>query len=285
MLNVAEALHLATRRLAPSQLPQPRLEAELLLCLVLGVDRIFLFAHPETELSLPQRDRLSKLLEQRARRYPLPYLRKIQEFYGRTFQVNPAVLIPRPETELLVDIALTWLKRQPPARILDLGTGSGCIAATLACELQDCWIVASDISYPALRVAQQNIRGLGCSDRVRLLCCDLFRGLLPRKTFDLLICNPPYVGSQKLDQVDPETYRYEPAIALFADDDGLGIYRRLLQRASLLLKPGGRLTIELGHRSKKAVARLANNSGWRWLGSEKDLAGIDRCAILEPARI
>ena len=285
MLNVAEALRLATQKLASGRLARPRLEAELLLCLVLQVDRAFLFAHPEIELSLLQQDRLRDLLQQRARQYPLPYLRRSQEFYGRTFHVDPAVLIPRPETELLVDVALSWLKRQPPARIFDLGTGSGCIAATLACELASCRVIASDISYPALRVAQRNIRRHDCRDRVQLLCCDLFQGLLPRKTFDLLVCNPPYVGSQERDEVDPQTYRFEPAIALFAAEKGLRVYRRLLQRASLLLKPGGRLILELGHRSRKAVVQLANDSGWRWLGTEKDLAGIDRCAVLRPSRI
>lgn len=277
--TVRSALLQAASFLESKGLPEPRRDAELLLSHLLSRDRTFLLAHPEHRLTADQSGRLAELCLIRGRHYPIQYITGVQEFYGRDFWTTPATLIPRPETELLVDACLRLSTDLPASLdILDVGTGTGCVALTLLLELPGSRAVAGDISISALRVASTNASRLGCRDRVLFANCDLLAPFVGRKQFHLIVSNPPYVSCLATD-VARAVREHEPYEAVFAGPTGLEVYRRLLDSTPARLAPEGFLVLELGAGQRQNVLAEARKKGWEEVSVQKDLAGHDRCAV------
>jgi release factor glutamine methyltransferase len=278
-MTLAESLESGTALLAPSATALR--DAELLLMHVTGSSRADLLTHPERELTERQSNHYQAAIARRALHEPVQHIIGTQEFYGRAFIVNRLVLIPRPETEHLVEVALAI--RPQPRHILDIGTGSGILAVTLALELPGASITATDISAAALAVAQQNAHALGAADRIRFLVSDLFTAFsdaLPDDVrFDCIVSNPPYVSTSEA--LEPQVRDYEPAAALYAGDDGLAIYRRLIPEAFAHLEPGGHLLLEIGHGQRQTLHRLLAHSRFKDIHFIDDLQGIPRVAIAQ----
>ncbi|WP_446745548.1 peptide chain release factor N(5)-glutamine methyltransferase [Silvibacterium acidisoli] len=256
-----------------SDLPNPRLDAELLLRHVLQQDRAWLLTHPEVELSAAQSAAYEAAIARRIRHEPIQYIRGTQEFYGLDFLVGPGVLIPRPETEHLVEAALERLPKRSPLSIVDVGTGSGILAVTFAKQLPDARVVAVDLSVDALSIARENARRHDVEDRIRFIESDLLAAL-PGEIFDAVVSNPPYIPDTEV--LEPQVRNYEPEQALFAGADGLDIYRRLIPEAHAALRPKGWLLMEFGHGQRDRLAALL--SGWHELVFVDDLQGIPRVA-------
>ena len=267
---VGEALRAAEARLAGRGVPAARLTAEVLLAHVLGADKAFLYAHPDQELSAAPRQRLEELVERRCEGVPTQYLTGVQEFFGLEFEVTPDVLIPRPETEHLVEAALEVAR--PGDRIVDVGTGSGSIAISIKKKQPGASVAACDVSSAATRVAARNARTLGTE--VDFFVGDLAGALRPGSV-DLLVSNPPYVPLADLPGLQREL-RAEPATALFGGEDGLEAYRRLMPQAAAVLRPGGRLLLELGYHIRPAVEAMLSDDEWGHPEVKHDLAGLDR---------
>ncbi len=232
----------------------PRMEAEILLAALLGVSRAYLFTHPEMRMGIDERRYYAQWVLERAAHRPLPYITGEVEFYGLRFAVSEAVLIPRPETELLVEVALAWLAHHPRAVGADVCTGSGCIAATLARFEPGVRFCATDISMAALRVAQANVRWLRVDDRVQLVQGDLLS--MCRRPLDFIFSNPPYVATGEWEKLPPSVQK-EPPLALLGGPDGLDVVRRLLAQARTHLGKGGLLLMEVGAKQGEAVLALA----------------------------
>jgi release factor glutamine methyltransferase len=259
--------------LAASGTPQPRLTAELLLCHAVHCERTYLYAHPEQDLREVEWIHYGRWLHERMQGKPLQYITRTQEFYGRPFRVSPSVLIPRPETEILVE---TVLKRRSGARsIVDVGAGSGAIAVTLALETQ-ARVIATDISLPALQIAASNAASLKA--RVGFIAADLLSAIADSSA-DVVVSNPPYVATGERESMQREVRDWEPHVALFAGDTGLDIYRRLIPEAARVLRPGGLLAFEFGFNQADAVKDLV--AGWHAVELTPDLAGIPRILSCE----
>jgi release factor glutamine methyltransferase len=270
MSTIGEVLLAATQKLVDS--PSPRLDAELLLMRLLGVNRAALYARPEFELPADVSAAFFAFVSARGRGLPVAYLTGEREFFSRAFRVSPDVLIPRPDTESLIEAALQ-LKLPAAARVLDLGTGSGAIAVTLALECPDWDVTAVDASEAALVVARDNAARLNAV--VRFARGDWYDALVAGDRFDLVISNPPYIAAQDahLGQGD---VRFEPRGALVAGEDGLADIRRIIAGASAVLADGGWLMVEHGHEQGVAVRELAVAAGFRPVRTQHDLAGRER---------
>ena len=258
-----------------------RRDAELLLAHTLRQPRIWLLAHPEAEVNEVEAALFLALTARRAAGEPAQYLTGTQEFFGLELRVTPAVLIPRPETEHLVEAALAWSETQRrPLRFLDIGTGSGAIAIAIAVNLPGVEIFAADISSAALDVARENAVRLGVSERIRFVESDLLSALgsadLP---FDAILSNPPYIPSSDAATMQREVVGHEPHTALFAGMDGLDIYRRLIPAAYAALRPGGLLALEIGFGQREALVELLD--GWDNVRFVDDYAAIPRVALAE----
>jgi release factor glutamine methyltransferase len=280
-----DALTSAIDRLAAAQVGSPRMNAELLLMFVLGCDRAYLFAHPERELTGEEQARYEEALTQRSRGVPAQYITGHQEFWGMDFIVSPAVLIPRPETEHVIETVLQLSPnggraslRGSPTRIVDVGTGSGCIAVALAKEFPEAEIHATDISPAALEVARANAARHQYEKRIHFHQADLLQGLDPA-VFDFVVSNPPYVGESEEDQVQLEVRKFEPRSAVFAGPTGLEVIERLIPQAHAVLKPGGWLVIEISGTIADRVKLLLDK--WKHLQITNDLQGILRVAAAQ----
>ncbi len=269
-MTISEWLRSAGSRLEASGIESFRLEAQLLAAHVLGTDRSFLLAHPDEEFNELAGE---SVLLRRLAGEPLAYILGWREFYGRRFSVGPSVLIPRHDTEILVEAALEFLGTRPGASVLDIGTGSGCIAVTLALEAR-CQVTAIDISLEALETAQRNASDLGAD--VRFVKSDGFAELLDQ-TYDLIVSNPPYIGSEE--QLPREVIDFEPRGALISGQTGLEFYERLAGEAGDHLK--GRLILEVGYMQAFAVEDLFVGKGWRHVETRRDMALIDRVVVFE----
>jgi release factor glutamine methyltransferase len=261
---------------------EPRLSAQVLLAEALGCRKIDLYARFDQEPTADQRAAFRAAVRTAAEHRPIAYLVGHKEFYSLDFKVTPDVLIPRPETELAVERALAWCGDNPRERydVLDLGTGSGCIAITIAKRQPAAHVLAVDISEPALAVARENAARHGVAARVRCVRADLLdlpADAVPVGGFDLIVSNPPYVADGERDALPRNVRDHEPAVALFAGGDGLEAFRRIAASAPACLKPGGGLIVEVGFTQADAVERIFAPAG-RWIaaGRFKDLAGIDR---------
>lgn len=320
--SVRSLLRQGVEQLRPADVPSFTLAAELLLLHVAGHDRTWLYTHPDEVLSQETTDDYFALLRRRALGEPTQHLTGKQEFWGLEFEVNPHVLIPRPETEHLIEVALDRLavreiRAGRPVRLagqditlVDIGTGSGCIAITLAKELPSATIYATDISKNALEVAQRNATRLGFADRIHFLESNLFAAFqslvgaqhtAPQLAqpsavvsshqslitshqsllFDLIISNPPYVARRGADTLPIEVREHEPPAALYGGEEGYEIYGSLIPEAARFLKPGGLLVLELGYNSLPAVQPLLESDEWSNVGVTNDLAGIPRVISAE----
>jgi release factor glutamine methyltransferase len=273
--SIADLLADGRRRLAAAAFQPQRREASLLLARVLEWSEARVLAHPEVTLDGAATRRFADLLERRLSGEPVAYLFGEREFYGRTFHVDRRVLIPRPESEHLIERALA-LDLPAAPRILDLGTGSGCLAVTLALELPQAHVVATDLSPAALAVARGNARRLAAP--VAFAAADLATALRLER-FDLVVANPPYVGREEAPELSPEVVEHEPHLALFAADRGLAVIRRLLSELGGL-PPAARLLLEIGHRQAEALRCEAAGSAFDLEEIGLDLAGRSRIAAL-----
>jgi release factor glutamine methyltransferase len=279
-MRLGEALRRAELVLQEHAVEAPRLNAEVLLMHALGCGRTMLLAHPERALSAGEQTQFLAMVERCAAGEPRQYVTGIQEFWGLEFAVTPAVLIPRPETEHLVEAALALVKQgRLPAnlKLIDVGTGSGAIALSLAHELPQAEVTATDISTAALAVARRNAERLGVDGRVRFVESDVLAALPGEGRFDLIVSNPPYVALSEADKVQAIVKDYEPLGAVFAGEDGLSVIERLIPQAAIALRPGGWLMIEIGYSMAEAVTSLLGK--WHEAGVIPDLAGIPRVVV------
>lgn len=278
--TVRDALNEAVARLA--HIPTARRDAELLLLRVLGRDRAWLLTHGDEIVSEEQRVQFDAWVARRNHHEPVQYIMGEQEFYGRSMRVTPDVLIPRPETEHLVEATLARVPRDRAVSLADVGTGSGAIAVALACALPRARITAVDISPKALNVAGENARRHGVLGRVRFLESDLLRATRGEQ-FHAVVANPPYVA--ETEDLEPQVRDYEPPAALFAGPTGLEVYRRLIPEAWDALVPGGWLLMEIGHGQRDSLTELLlpgrAGHGWHEVSFVADLQGIPRVAMAQ----
>jgi release factor glutamine methyltransferase len=270
-MDVRTALQQGETLLQDARVAVPRLTAEVLLMHAIGCQKAWLYAHSGDELREVWWIHYGRYLHERLQGKPTQYITGHQEFYGREFRVTPDVLIPRPETEHLVEAVLAHANAA--RTIVDVGTGSGAIAITLALETR-ARVVATDVSIAALRVASENARALGA--KLDFVACDL-SGAFAAGAFDMVISNPPYVPALEQTTIQREVREYEPPVALYGGDDGLDVYHRLVPEAWRLLKPDGWLMMELGYAVVEPVqAMLAD---WREVEIASDLAGLPRVVM------
>ena len=279
-VSIAEALRQASGALDQGGVADARREAGSLLSHVTGKDRTFLISHAEDLLSDNDLERFRDAVARRAAGEPAQYITGVQDFFGRTFRVTPDVLIPRPETELLVEAALEVMSEK--AVVCDVGTGSGCIAVTLLCERSDARAVALDVSEAALEVARLNARELLVEPRIDLRVSDCFRALdQSTDLFDLIVSNPPYVSENMLPGLQREVRDHEPEIALSPGPDGLSVIRRLLTEGPQFIRGNGYLIMEIGFDQGERVEALIDKNVWTLLRIVPDLQGIPRIVVLQ----
>jgi release factor glutamine methyltransferase len=295
-MDVRTALKNGIAQLRAADVPSFTLAAELLLLHVLERDRSYLYAHPEEQISDAQLDRFFALIRRRAAGEPTQHLTGKQEFWGLEFEVTPDVLIPRPETEHVIEVALDRLAlreiragRHQTTKgegllIADIGTGSGCIAIALAKELPAARFYATDISDAALEVACRNAKHHAVADRIHFAeanlidpCGDFHSPLI----FDLVVSNPPYIGQREAASLPREVREHEPGVALLGGEEGYEMYINLIGQAAANLKSGGILVLELGHDSLDAVRALLDAANWTNISVTNDLAGIPRVLAAE----
>ncbi len=316
--TIQKLLNWVTEYLTGKGIDSPRLSAELLLSGVLAMERIELYTQFDKAVDKQQLDRLHDLVKRAGQNEPIPYLVGKTEFYSLELNVTPDCMIPRPETELLVERAIEFLRTRPVSSatgrnstmgstlqkgsisngarpgtqfVCDLCTGSGCIAVAIAKNYPDARIIATDICDAALAVAAGNVKKHQLKDRVTLLCGDLFDPIISGldvdklvpdsdRGFDLVVCNPPYVSTAEYEKLDRNVKDYEPKVALFAGVDGLDIYRRVIEKADRFLKPNAALMLEIGYAQGQAVKELLEQTGaFAEVKIEKDLHNNDRIAI------
>ena len=283
-MRLGEVLKSGIRQLTANHVPSPRMNAELLLMFVLACDRAYLYGHPERELTTEEQSRYEQALAQRSTGLPAQYITGHQEFWGMDLIVSPAVLIPRPETEHVIETVLDRVGRTCPERgrtgpwpanpkIVDVGTGSGCIAFALAKELPDAEIHATEISLAALDIARANAARHQLENRIHFHQTDLLEGI-ERNAFDLVVSNPPYVGGSEEEQVQLEVRKFEPRQAVFAGPTGMEVIDSLIPQAREVLKPGGWFVMEMSGTIADRVRKSL--TGWDGVQITKDLQGIER---------
>jgi release factor glutamine methyltransferase len=281
-VQLRHALKAAVEKLNSARVPSPRLNAEILIMFTLGCDRAYLYAHPERELTAEELARYDDCLARRATGIPAQYITGHQEFWGLDLIVTPAVLIPRPETEHIVEAVLERAKAtletraRSPIQIIDVGTGSGAIALALAKELPAAKIHATDISQEALEVARANAARLELASRIEFHEADLLHGFAPA-SFDFIVSNPPYVGDSEEDLVQLEVRKFEPRSAVFSGRTGLEVIERLIPKAHAVLKPEGWIIFEISGTIADRVRTLLD--GWDAVEIKNDLQGIARVAV------
>lgn len=275
-------LRWAVEKLREAGVETPLLDAEVILSHACGCSRTYLIAHPDFQPSLEVTEHFSRWVERRSRREPLAYIVGEREFYGISFEVTPAVLVPRPETEVLVETALRILRDIPNAVILDIGVGSGAIAVSIAKSAPEVTVYGTELSAAALEVARRNAERTRVQDRVRLFQGDLFEPVAGMR-FDLIASNPPYIPSSEIERLEPEVSKYEPRQALDGGPDGLDYYRRISVAAREYLKPAGILAVEIGMGQSGAVEGLFEENGFANVRAISDYSGIERVVLGENA--
>jgi len=303
--TIQKLLNWVTEHLTGKGIDSPRLSAELLLCHVVGLKRIELYTQFDKPVARQQLDRLHDLVKRAGQNEPIAYLAGKTEFYSLEINITPDCMIPRLETELLVERAIEFLRTRPVGNstmsntqqkesisngactatqfVCDLCTGSGCIAVAIAKNYPDARIIATDICDAALAVAAGNVEKYQLDERITLLCGDLFDPVMPQldvNEFDLIVCNPPYVSTAEYEKLDKNVKDYEPKKALFAGIDGLDIYRRIIEKAEEFLKPDAALMLEIGYAQGPAVKELLEKTGaFTEIKIEKDPHNNDRIVI------
>jgi release factor glutamine methyltransferase len=254
----------------------PRLDAELLIGAALGLARVKLYLDLDRPLAPDELAKVRALVVRRRKREPVAYIVGEREFYRRSFEVTPAVLIPRPDTETLIERALELMPEDSPTRVLDLCTGSGAIAVTLAAERPQARVTATDLSAVALDVARRNAMRHGVAERSEFLEGDLFAPLTAAARFELIVANPPYIAEAEIDTLQAEIKEFEPRMALASGPDGLSHLQRLCARAAAFLPPGGAVLFELGQGQADRVREWLEAAGFVDVAAHKDLGGIER---------
>lgn len=283
---VLKIIQWTTEYLDGKGIEKPRLDSEVLLAHLLKLDRVGLYLNFDKPLSKDELSSFREMVKRRGSREPLQYITKRQEFWSLSFKVTPDVLIPRPETEILVEEALKAVRREisdvnRPLKILDLCTGSGCIAISIAHELKDSVIYAADASEAALAIAKENAETNGVLDRIIFLHGDLYEALVSHSScpmsYDLIVSNPPYVKSSDIPNIQPEVRNFEPRIALDGGNEGLDFYRKIVAEASNYLALHGYICVEVGEGQADAVSTMMADTGeLDYISKIKDLAGIER---------
>lgn len=277
-MNLANAVSLTTEKLASGEVPDARRDAELIVSFVTGKDKTFLIAHPEHELSANEKNHLNKLIERRLTREPLQYILGRQEFYGLNFEVTPDVLIPRPETEILVERAIEFLQPLDDPTFCEIGVGSGCISVSVLHNVRTAKATATDVSTKAINIASANAVKHAVDDRIEFVESDVYSNI-PETQFDAILSNPPYVPEIDLDSVQPEVRDFEPQLALTSGPQGLAVITRLIREAPEFLKPGGMLIFEMGFNQSTAVSRMFDMTVWQIFEILPDLQSIPRIAV------
>jgi release factor glutamine methyltransferase len=272
-MQLRQAIQTAVQRLEAAHVGSPRMNAELLVTFVLGCDRAYLYAHSERALTKDEIARYDDALGERARGVPAQYITGHQEFWGMDLIVSPAVLIPRPETEHVIETVLELARDQPARNMVDVGTGSGCIALALAKEFPQARIHATEISTEALEIARANAARHQLQERLQFHEADLLAAM-EEDAFDYVISNPPYIGEWEADSVEAQVRRFEPRRALFAGPSGLEVFARLIPQARRALQRGGWLVMEMGHSGREKVCELLKD--WEEIRITNDLQGIAR---------
>jgi|SRR5579872_712558 len=280
-MHLKQAVDAAYELFLKKDVPSPRLNAELLLMFALDCDRAYLYAHPERPLTAEEQSQYDAVAQERARGCPTQYITGHQEFWGLDLIVSPAVLIPRPETEHVVETVLELTKQRDPHErltLIDVGTGSGCIALALATELPLAEIHACDISEEALEIARINAARLlldngGLGNRIQFRRSDLL-SIYAGAQFDFVISNPPYVGESEADKVQRQVREFEPKVAVFSGQEGVDVYKELIPQAHEALHPGGWLVMEIGFSMEEKIRALL--AGWTEVQITADLQGIPR---------
>lgn len=275
MPKISEILREATVQLQSAGISDPRREAGSLLTFALGKDKTFLIAHSEYELTAEEETRFAKLLQRRERREPLQYITGRQEFYGLDFTVTPDVLIPRPETELIVEHALEILQPRENPSFCEIGVGSGCISVAILHEEKSATAIGLDVSEKALEIARLNAANNGVAERLKLKISDVFAALENEK-YDLIVSNPPYIPRQHIETLQAEVRDFEPHIALTDERDGLSIVTKIVDEAPFFLKPAGFLLMEIGVNQAAEVREMFAAKVWAELDIRPDLQGIPR---------
>ncbi len=274
-MQLRDALRWAVDVFEKNAVGSPRLNAETLMMFAIGCNRAHLYAYPERELTEDEKQRYEEAIAERARGVPAQYITGHQEFWGLDFLVTPAVLIPRPETEHLVETAIEIADKIDHPVIIDVGTGSGCIALALENELPRAEVHAVDLSPDALEIARANAARLRL-ERVRFHITDILQGF-PAEFADIIVSNPPYVGECEADKVQAQVRKFEPHMAVFGGPEGPELIRKLIEQAQHVLKPGGWLLIEIGYTQSPLLEELLK--GWSDVHFVPDLQGIPRVAV------
>jgi len=282
-----EILKQAVEELRSKGIDRPRTNAELLLGAVLDVKKVELYLNRDRILTSQQVKKFRQFVQERISGKPLQYIIGTTEFFGLEFDVNENVLIPRPETETLVETVIEHLKNTSGPKIIDLGTGSGAIAITLARNVENCFVFASDISSDALKVARENAKRHEVEDQIEFVCGDLFEPLKNKNlegTIDCVVSNPPYVSMEEFDNLPKEVKDYEPIVALKTDEEGTLFHRKIIENSLDLLKQNAILALEVGLRQATKVADLIlSQKEFENTEIKKDLGGIERIVIARRA--
>lgn len=279
ILTIGEIINKTKQYFAKHEVASPRLDAEILLCHVLGKDRVYLYVHFDQPLQKQEVDNYRELVVRRTKGEPVAYLTGTKYFLDMQFIVDRNVLIPRPETELLVERAIK-LAQEKSCQLLDLGTGSGAIALSVLHNVQASKAVAVDVSHAALAVAKRNAEKYGLLDRVDFICNDMSLYLdACEERFSLLMSNPPYITKQEMQQLSSEV-KMEPALALDGGEDGLDFYRMILSKAKKIITADGVILLEIGYAQAQAVQQIGQRAGFGKYGVIKDYAGLDRIVWL-----
>ncbi len=283
MVTIASLLSAAAKTLEAVGVDSPRLNAELMLAEVLGFSRTSLVTESSSTVADERQARFLRMLERRTQREPLQHILGEAHFYGLIFNVSSDVLVPRPETELLVEQAVEFLRERSNPQVFDLGTGSGCIPISIAKEVPESRVWSVDISEAALSVAKTNAGRNDVADRVQFLHGDGFEVLDAAQRFDLIVSNPPYIPTGELADLQPEVRDYDPKLALDGGADGLVFYRRLANASARWLVPDGKIMIELGHDQAAAVRALFESEMWIVENVLDDYSRIPRIMIARPS--
>ncbi len=280
--TISEALKEAGERLRAASTPNHLLDAQTLLAEALGKDRTYLIVNFNQQLPEDILSKFRAMIDRRAAGEPLQYITGHQEFFGFDFEVTPDVLIPRPETEMIVEetIRLVQVDRIARPVIIDVGAGSGCVSVALARELSAARVIAGDISEPALRVARRNAARHGVEDRIAFVASDLLDAFVEEGFTDFILSNPPYVSEEEFHSLQREVRDWEPRLALTDSGDGLSVYRKLLEEAPSRLKPGGHLILEMGYTQSEKILAMVDHQVWGTVRPLDDLQGIPRTIVL-----
>ncbi len=282
-MTIAETLRRASQRLREASVPNDLMDAQTLLAFAMDCDRTYLIVNFNQAVPVEIRDKFDSLISRRTLGEPLQYITGHQEFFGLDFFVTPDVLIPRPETEIIIEETIRIAQQMKLANpvVVDAGAGSGCIAVTLARELSGSTIFAVDLSFPALGVARRNAVHNSTVDRIHFIAADMLEAFIEKPFADFIISNPPYVPEREMPELQREVREWEPRTALTDGKDGLSFYRRLLVESPRRLKPGGHFICELGYSQSAAVAQLIDREIWSEPRLIDDLQGIPRTFVLQ----